>query len=62
MPVESSGTDARKLTEQILDDAVRRGASDVHVEPTADGYELRCRLDGLLEPVDRFNTARAGVL
>ncbi len=43
-------TDARPLVDDLLADALRRGASDIHVEPTAQGYELRLRVDGLLEP------------
>ena len=57
MASESPGADARKLAEQILDAAAQRGASDVHVEPTANGYELRYRLDGLLERVEHFDAA-----
>ena len=55
MSVESSGSDARQLTEHVLDEAANRGASDVHVEPTADGYEVRYRLDGQLETIRRYD-------
>jgi type II secretory ATPase GspE/PulE/Tfp pilus assembly ATPase PilB-like protein len=47
--------DARMLVEQLLDDAVRRRASDVHVEPTAGGVEVRFRVDGLLETVQHHD-------
>jgi type II secretory ATPase GspE/PulE/Tfp pilus assembly ATPase PilB-like protein len=47
--------DARLLVDQILADAVRLGASDVHVEPTAVGCEVRFRIDGLLQVADRFD-------
>jgi type II secretory ATPase GspE/PulE/Tfp pilus assembly ATPase PilB-like protein len=40
--------DARILVDQLLADAVARRASDVHVEPTDGGYEVRFRVDGLL--------------
>lgn len=43
--------DARPLVDDILRDAVARRASDIHVEPTACGYEVRMRVDGLLETV-----------
>src|SRR5438046_3087533 len=43
--------DARVLVDELLDGAVRRRASDVHLEPTADGLEIRYRVDGLLETV-----------
>ena len=35
--------------------AVRRGASDIHVEPTAGGYEVRLRIDGLLETLSKHD-------
>ncbi|MEM8872867.1 MAG: ATPase, T2SS/T4P/T4SS family [Planctomycetota bacterium] len=38
--------DAVQFVDDFLRDAA--GASDVHVEPVADGYELRKRIDGLL--------------
>lgn len=50
-PQPSTTADARPVVDSILDDAVRRRASDVHVEPTAQQYELRFRIDGLLETV-----------
>jgi general secretion pathway protein E len=45
--------DARLVVDELLADAIRRSASDIHVEPTAAGYEIRLRLDGLLECVAR---------
>src|SRR5688500_19258295 len=66
---DPSKPDARVLVDTILDSAVRRRASDVHVEPTANGYELRYRVDGLLEtvakhdaPIGRSLVARLMVL
>jgi type II secretory ATPase GspE/PulE/Tfp pilus assembly ATPase PilB-like protein len=52
----SPPSDARLLVDKLLDDAVKRLASDVHLEPTADGLEIRLRVDGLLETVDRVDT------
>jgi type II secretory ATPase GspE/PulE/Tfp pilus assembly ATPase PilB-like protein len=49
--------DARRLVDTLLDDAARRRASDVHVEPTAGGYEVRLRVDGLLETAGRYDAA-----
>ncbi len=43
--------DARVLIDQLLDEAVRRRASDIHLEPTASGLEVRLRVDGLLETI-----------
>src|SRR4051794_14521702 len=49
MPVATAPPDARVLVDEILTQAVARRASDVHLEPTAGGYEVRYRIDGLLE-------------
>lgn len=49
--------DARGAVDGLLAEAVRRRASDVHLEPTAEGYELRLRIDGMLEPYEKLDTA-----
>ena len=49
--------DARLLVESLLDHALARGASDVHLEPTAGGYEARLRVDGLLETAQQHDAA-----
>jgi general secretion pathway protein E len=41
--------DARQLVEEALDLALARGASDLHLEPMAGGYEARLRIDGVLQ-------------
>jgi general secretion pathway protein E len=46
--------DARVVMDELLDGAVRREASDVHLEPTAEGMEVRYRVDGLLEVVGTY--------
>lgn len=40
-----------RLVDVVLLDAIRRSASDVHVEPTHRAVEIRYRLDGVLQPV-----------
>jgi type II secretory ATPase GspE/PulE/Tfp pilus assembly ATPase PilB-like protein len=40
-----------RLVDQVLRDAVRRAASDVHLEPTPSAVEVRYRLDGVLHSV-----------
>jgi type IV pilus assembly protein PilB len=40
-----------RLVNAILTDAVRSGASDIHLEPAARGLNLRYRVDGLLRRV-----------
>jgi type II secretory ATPase GspE/PulE/Tfp pilus assembly ATPase PilB-like protein len=42
---------ATRLVDLVLQDAVRRGASDVHLEPSHSALEVRYRLDGVLHPV-----------
>lgn len=49
--------DARPVIDRLLDAAAARRASDVHLEPTAQGYEARFRVDGLLQVAERFDTA-----
>jgi len=49
----SAHPDARPIVDAILQQAADRRASDIHVEPSADGYEIRLRIDGLLETVER---------
>jgi len=43
-----------KLVNAMLLDALRAGASDVHVETTTDGLRVRYRLDGVLQDVSRL--------
>ncbi|HWE98037.1 MAG TPA: ATPase, T2SS/T4P/T4SS family [Tepidisphaeraceae bacterium] len=52
MPAASSSEqspDARDTVDRILSEAVKLRASDIHIEPTAQGYEVRYRVDGLLQ-------------
>ncbi len=39
-----------KMTAMIITDAVREGASDIHLEPGRDGGLVRFRIDGILRP------------
>jgi type II secretory ATPase GspE/PulE/Tfp pilus assembly ATPase PilB-like protein len=48
---------APALVTAILAHALARRASDVHVEPTAEGCEIRYRVDGLLETGERYDAA-----
>src|SRR3954466_11262427 len=41
---------AVEVVDLILDEARRLGASDVHILPTADGLDVRWRIDGVLQP------------
>ncbi|HEX9760423.1 MAG TPA: type IV-A pilus assembly ATPase PilB [Candidatus Acidoferrales bacterium] len=40
-----------KLVNLILTDAVKRGASDIHIEPYEKEYRVRFRIDGILQGV-----------
>lgn len=40
-----------KLVNYILTDAVKRGASDIHMEPYEKEYRVRYRIDGLLQNI-----------
>ncbi len=40
-----------KLVNLILTDAVKRGASDIHVEPYEKELRVRFRIDGILQPI-----------
>jgi general secretion pathway protein E len=52
-----------RLVNVLLLDALRLGASDVHLESAADGLRVRYRLDGVLHDVERIShSLRAGVL
>ncbi|HTW94925.1 MAG TPA: ATPase, T2SS/T4P/T4SS family [Tepidisphaeraceae bacterium] len=58
MPAEAPAiTDIRPLVDCTLGDAVRQRASDVHVEPAADGYEIRFRIDGVLQTAQKLDSA-----
>jgi general secretion pathway protein E len=47
--------DARPLVDDLLRQAMRRRASDIHVEPSGEGYGVRLRVDGLLETASRLD-------
>jgi len=49
--------DARPLVDALLTDAISQQASDIHIEPNADGCEVRFRIDGLLQTVQHLDTA-----
>ena len=47
----AQGVPLVKLVNAILADAIRAGASDIHIEPQQKGLDLRYRVDGLLRKV-----------
>ena len=44
-----------KLVNMVLIDAIKRGASDIHIEPYEKSYRIRFRIDGILQEVMRPN-------
>lgn len=52
-----------RLVNELVEDAFRHHASDIHLEPTLAGLDIRYRIDGLLQPeltppeMDRFRYA-----
>jgi len=42
-----------RLVNQIISRAVEAQASDIHFEPTADGLDVRLRIDGILRNIER---------
>ncbi len=47
-PAEDLGERMGALAAALLEDAVRENASDIHLDPLVDGYEVRFRVDGAL--------------
>jgi len=50
-PDKAISHDPVRLVDYYLDEAIERGATDLHFEPTPDCLSVRMRLDGLLQPV-----------
>ena len=51
VPGDVDQTPTVRLLDALLGDAVRAGASDVHIEPQRDGVRVRYRIDGVLRDV-----------
>ena len=47
-PAGEVGEFTRILAEALLEDAVRENASDIHLDPIAEGYQVSFRIDGAL--------------
>lgn len=43
-----------RLADLVLIEGIKNRASDIHLEPCADGLAVRCRIDGVLEERFRF--------
>src|SRR5579862_5688497 len=55
--------DIRPMVDQILNEALTRRASDVHFEPGETGFEIKFRIDGVLEKYENLDqpSGRAAV-
>ncbi|MBN1817047.1 MAG: type II/IV secretion system protein [Sedimentisphaerales bacterium] len=51
---DKNGADVVSLVADILSDAVLRGATDIHFEPTSQQILVKYRLDGELQTVDKL--------
>jgi len=47
----SAGVDISRFVSEMVGDAVRSGATDIHLEPYEDEWRLRYRIDGVLSAV-----------
>ncbi len=57
------GLSAVELVNAILQDAVSRRASDIHIEPLENEVQIRCRVDGLLRTTMTIpKSAQTGVI
>jgi len=50
------------MADSIIKDAVEKNASDVHIEPTQDGADIRFRIDGVLYPVGQLSVQERDAL
>jgi type II secretory ATPase GspE/PulE/Tfp pilus assembly ATPase PilB-like protein len=54
---------ARPIIETIIKQALIRGASDIHIEPSKDKFpKVRYRIDGILTPDNRINEILEGAM
>ncbi|MBI1370967.1 MAG: type II/IV secretion system protein [Planctomycetes bacterium] len=51
-PIETA--DPKASVESLLDRALARDASDIHLDPQAQAYHIRLRIDGVLSEVERI--------
>lgn len=60
--MESNGSEIRQLLDDIINKAVEKGASDIHLEPREEFLRVRYRLDGLLQDDPPINKAKQAAL
>lgn len=58
--IETTSSPLVRLVDSILYDALKMGASDIHVETQSVGLHIKYRIDGVLEIVKRIDSAEVG--
>lgn len=53
----TNGFDPEKIAEIILTKGFENRASDIHIEPLANGFQVRYRVDGLLSIIDPYDVS-----
>ena len=53
-PSATAFPDVRPVVDSLIARALDRHASDIYVEPVADGFQIRFRIDGLLETIEQL--------
>lgn len=51
-----------EMADGIMKDAILKGASDIHIEPTQDGADIRFRIDGVLYPIRQLSVQERDAL
>lgn len=60
---DGSGVNVIEITRGLIENAVRDGASDIHIEPKSDKSLIRYRVDGILREIISFNKElHAGII
>ncbi len=55
--MSTSPVNVVNFVQHLLESAAARNASDIHLDPEPDGFVIRLRVDGLLEPAQRVDLA-----
>ncbi|MGW9998507.1 type II secretory ATPase GspE/PulE/Tfp pilus assembly ATPase PilB-like protein [Pantoea piersonii] len=61
-PRDALPESAIEAVNQMLQQALRRRASDIHIEPQRDGVRIRLRIDGVLQPLTLLSEAPPAAL
>ncbi len=61
-PLALGGVGAVAIVDRLHDRAVHERASDIHVEPTANGARIRLRVDGRLRQIESLDERIAGAV